>query len=209
MGLFITLEGTEGVGKSTALQFLRDRLQEAGFPVVVTREPGGTLLAERIRGLLLAREAEPMSPMTELLLVFAARAQHLEQVIIPALQAGQWVLCDRFTDATYAYQGGGRGLPVPDIAALETLVQGSLRPDITLWLDAPVETGLARAAARQALDRFEQEKAVFFERVRAEYARQAEEAPQRYRRIDATQDIAGVQAQLQQVLDSFPGLSQD
>ncbi|HEX5276754.1 MAG TPA: dTMP kinase [Fluviicoccus sp.] len=207
--MFITLEGTEGVGKSTALQFLRDRLQDAGYPVVVTREPGGTLLAERIRGLLLAREAEPMSSMTELLLVFAARAQHLEQVIIPALQAGQWVLCDRFTDATYAYQGGGRGLPAADIAVLETLVQGTLRPDVTLWLDAPVEVGLARAAARQALDRFELEKAVFFEKVRAEYARQAAESPQRYRRIDATQDLAGVQAQLQQIVDTFPGLSQD
>jgi dTMP kinase len=209
MGLFITLEGTEGVGKSTALQFLRERLQDAGYPVVVTREPGGTLLAERIRGLLLAREAEPMSSMTELLLVFAARAQHLEQVIIPALQAGQWVLCDRFTDATYAYQGGGRGLSVADIAVLETLVQGTLRPDVTLWLDAPVELGLARAAARRELDRFELEKAVFFEKVRAEYVRQAEESPQRYRRIDATRDLAGVQAQLQQIIDTFPGLSQD
>ena len=111
MGLFITLEGTEGVGKSTALQFVKEQLQQAGIPVLVTREPGGTLLAERIRALLLAREAEPMASMTELLLVFAARAQHLEQVIIPALQAGQWVLCDRFTDATYAYQGGGRACP--------------------------------------------------------------------------------------------------
>ena len=147
--------------------------------------------------------------MTELLLVFAARAQHLEQVIIPALQAGQWVLCDRFTDATYAYQGGGRGLPAADIAVLETLVQGSLRPDVTLWLDAPVELGLARAAARQELDRFELEKAVFFEKVRSEYARLAAEAPQRYRRIDAALDISGVQAQLQQVVATFPGLSQD
>lgn len=209
MGLFITLEGTEGVGKSTALQYLRERLQEAGLPVLVTREPGGTLLAERIRGLLLAREAEPMAAMTELLLVFAARAQHLEQVIIPALQAGQWVLCDRFTDATYAYQGGGRGLATEDIAALEQLVQGSLRPDLTIWLDAPVETGLARAAARQELDRFEQEKAVFFERVRAEYGRMAAESPGRYRRIDAGQDIAGVQTQLQAVIEAFPGFSQD
>ena len=209
MGLFITLEGTEGVGKSTALQFVKEQLQQAGIPVLVTREPGGTLLAERIRALLLAREAEPMASMTELLLVFAARAQHLEQVIIPALQAGQWVLCDRFTDATYAYQGGGRGLPAADIAVLETLVQGSLRPDVTLWLDAPVELGLARAAARQELDRFELEKAVFFEKVRSEYARLAAESPQRYRRIDAALDISGVQAQLQQVVATFPGLSQD
>jgi dTMP kinase len=209
MGMFITLEGTEGVGKSTALQFLREQLVEAGFPVLVTREPGGTLLAERIRSLLLAREAEPMAAMTELLLVFAARAQHLQQVIIPALQAGQWVLCDRFTDATYAYQGGGRGLPLTDIAILENLVQGNLRPDITLWLDAPVEVGLARAAARQELDRFEQEKAVFFERVREGYARLAAESPQRYRRIDAARDVAAVQAQIRVVMDSFPGLSQD
>lgn len=209
MGMFITLEGTEGVGKSTALRFLQEQLQQAGLPVVVTREPGGTLLAERIRGLLLAREAEPMSVMTELLLVFAARAQHLEHVVIPALQAGQWVLCDRFTDATYAYQGGGRGVPLADIAALETLVQGSLRPDLTLWLDSPVEVGLTRAAARQELDRFEQEKAVFFERVRREYARMAAEFPQRYRRIDATQDIPGVQAQIRHIVDAFPGFSQD
>jgi len=209
MGMFITLEGTEGVGKSTALRFLQEQLQQAGLPVVVTREPGGTLLAERIRGLLLAREAEPMSVMTELLLVFAARAQHLEQVVIPALQAGQWVLCDRFTDATYAYQGGGRGVPLADIATLETLVQGNLRPDLTLWLDSPVEVGLTRAAARQELDRFEQEKAVFFERVRHEYARMAAEFPQRYRRIDATQDISGVQAQIRHIVDAFPGFSQD
>ena len=203
MPVFITLEGTEGVGKSTALAYIQHYLAQHQVPLVVTREPGGTPLAEKIRGLLLAKDAEPMSSMTELLLVFAARAQHLAQVIKPALAAGQWVLCDRFTDATYAYQGGGRGLSINHINQLEVLVQQELRPTLTLWLDAPVELGLSRAAARQQLDRFEEEKAVFFDKVRAVYQQRAEAEPKRYRRIDASLSIDEVQEQIHHVLAHF------
>ncbi len=156
-GLFVTLEGPEGAGKSTNRDYLAERLRERGIEVQLTREPGGTPLAERIRELLLAPSDEPMAADTELLLMFAARAQHLAGVIRPALARGAVVLCDRFTDATYAYQGGGRGLPVARIAPLESFVQGDLRPDLTLVFDLPVEIGLARAAARGRLDRFEQE----------------------------------------------------
>ena len=152
-GLFITLEGPEGAGKSTNRDYLAARLCEQGLDVVLTREPGGTPLAEKVRELLLAPSDESMAADTELLLVFAARAQHLAQVIRPALARGAVVLCDRFTDATYAYQGGGRGLPVERIATLEQFVQGDLRPDLTLVFDLPVEVGLARAAARGRLDR--------------------------------------------------------
>lgn len=203
MPVFITLEGTEGVGKSTALAYIQHYLAQHQVPLVVTREPGGTPLAEKIRGLLLAKDAEPMSSMTELLLVFAARAQHLAQVIKPALAAGQWVLCDRFTDATYAYQGGGRGLSINHINQLEVLVQQELRPTLTLWLDAPVELGLSRAAARQQLDRFEEEKAVFFEKVRAVYQQRAEAEPTRFRLIDASLSIDEVQEQIHTVLAHF------
>ncbi len=203
MSVFITLEGTEGVGKSTALAYIQNYLAQHQVPLVVTREPGGTPLAEKIRHLLLAKDAEPMSNMTELLLVFAARAQHLAQVIKPALAAGQWVLCDRFTDATYAYQGGGRGLSINNINQLEVLVQQELRPTLTLWLDAPVELGLSRAAARQQLDRFEEEKAVFFDKVRAVYQQRAEAEPKRYRRIDASLSIDEVQKQIHHVLARF------
>ena len=203
MPVFITLEGTEGVGKSTALAYIQHYLAQHQVPLVVTREPGGTPLAEKIRGLLLAKDAEPMSNMTELLLVFAARAQHLAQVIKPALAAGQWVLCDRFTDATYAYQGGGRGLSINHINQLEVLVQQELRPTLTLWLDAPVELGLSRAAARQQLDRFEEEKAVFFEKVRAVYQQRAEAEPTRFRLIDASLSIDEVQEQIHTVLAHF------
>lgn len=200
MPVFITLEGTEGVGKSTALNYIQDYLAQHHVAFVTTREPGGTPLAENIRQLLLSQNTEKMSHHTELLLMFAARAQHLQQVIKPALAAKKWVLCDRFTDATYAYQGGGRGLPMAEITQLETLVQGDLRPTLTLWLDAPVELGLSRAAARRQLDRFEQEKAVFFDKVRAVYRQRAEAEPQRFRRIDASLPLADVQAQIKTVL---------
>ena len=203
MPVFITLEGTEGVGKSTALTYIQAYLAQHQVPFVTTREPGGTPLAEKIRTLLLTKDTEPMSSTAELLLVFAARAQHLAQVIQPALASGQWVLCDRFTDATYAYQGGGRGLRQADIGLLETLVQGELRPTLTLWLDAPVELGLSRGAARQQLDRFEQEKAVFFDKVRAVYQQRAEADPKRYRRIDASLSIEEVQDQIHAVLARF------
>ncbi|MCQ4347861.1 dTMP kinase [Pseudomonas stutzeri] len=199
-GLFITLEGPEGAGKSTNRDYLAERLRAAGCDVLLTREPGGTPLAERIRELLLAPSDEPMAADTELLLVFAARAQHLAQVIRPALAAGRVVLCDRFTDATYAYQGGGRGLPLERIAQLESFVQGELRPDLTLVFDLPVEIGLARAAARGRLDRFEQEAQAFFEAVRQTYLARARLAPQRYRLLDAAQPLAAVQGQLDGLL---------
>ena len=199
-GLFITLEGPEGAGKSTNRDYLAERLDSAGCEVLLTREPGGTPLAERIRELLLEPSAEPMAADTELLLVFAARAQHLAQVIRPALAAGKVVLCDRFTDATYAYQGGGRGLSLERIALLENFVQGSLRPDLTLVFDLPVEIGLARAAARGRLDRFEQEAQDFFEAVRQTYLARARWAPERYRLLDAAQPLDAVQAQLDRLL---------
>lgn len=199
-GLFITLEGPEGAGKSTNRDYLAERLREQGVEVLLSREPGGTPLAERIRELLLAPSDEPMAVDTELLLVFAARAQHLQQVIRPALARGCVVLCDRFTDATYAYQGGGRGLAAERIAVLEQFVQGELRPDLTLVFDLPVEVGLARAAARGRLDRFEQEAQDFFEAVRQTYLARARLAPQRYRLLDAAQPLAAVQAQLDHLL---------
>ncbi|AVO51472.1 dTMP kinase [Ectopseudomonas mendocina] len=202
-GLFITLEGPEGAGKSTNREYLAERLREQGVEVLLTREPGGTPLAERIRELLLAPSDEPMAVDTELLLVFAARAQHLQQVIRPALAKGSVVLCDRFTDATYAYQGGGRGLSTERIAQLEQFVQGELRPDLTLIFDLPVEVGLARAAARGRLDRFEQEGRGFFEAVRQAYLRRAEQAPQRYRVLDAGQTLTQVQADIDALLPSL------
>lgn len=195
-GLFITLEGPEGAGKSTNREFLAQQLRQLGREVVLTREPGGTPLAEQIRELLLASSDEPMCSDTELLLVFAARAQHLHQVIRPALARGALVLCDRFTDATYAYQGGGRGLSRQRIAQLETFVQGDLRPDLTLIFDLPVEIGLSRAAARGRLDRFEQEGMKFFESVRSAYLDRAMQAPERYRVIDASMPLDDVQRAL-------------
>ncbi|WP_459206213.1 dTMP kinase [Pseudomonas sp. MLB6B] len=199
-GLFITLEGPEGAGKTTNREYLATRLREQGVEVVLSREPGGTPLAERIRELLLEPGNEAMATDTELLLMFAARAQHLAQVIQPALTRGAVVICDRFTDATYAYQGGGRGLPVSRIAVLEDFVQGALRPDMTLIFDLPVQVGLARAAARGRLDRFEQEGRDFFEAVRRTYLERAGTAPERYRLIDAAQPLESVQRQLDGLL---------
>lgn len=208
-GLFITLEGPEGAGKSTNRDYLAELLRGAGVEVVLTREPGGTPLAERIRELLLTPAEEVMASDTELLLVFAARAQHLQAVIRPALARGAVVLCDRFTDATYAYQGGGRGLPNERIALLETFVQGALRPDLVLVFDLPVAVGLARAAARGRLDRFEQEGLAFFEAVRHAYLQRAEQAPERYRVLDAAQPLEQVQqdiaALLPQLLERIHG----
>lgn len=198
--MFITLEGPEGAGKSTNREYLAQRLREQGLRVLLTREPGGTPLAERIRELLLEPSDEPMAADTELLLVFAARAQHLAQVIRPALQRGEVVICDRFTDATYAYQGGGRGLSIERIAQLESFVQGELRPDLTLVFDLPVEIGLQRAVARGRLDRFEQEQRSFFEAVRSSYLQRAADYPQRYRVLDAAQPLEQVQVALDQLL---------
>ncbi len=202
-GLFITVEGGEGVGKSTNLAFLEQHLREQGIDLVVTREPGGTVLGEQVRELLLRPRDEPMAPATELLLIFAARAQHIAQVIEPALAAGRWVLCDRFTDATYAYQGGGRQLPVALVRELEQLVQGELRPDVTLLLDAPIEVGMSRAGERGDLDRIEQEQGDFFERVRATYLQLAREGSGRYRVIDAGQPLEQVQEQLVAACDEL------
>lgn len=199
-GKFITIEGTEGVGKSTNLAFVRDWLEAQGKKVLVTREPGGTPLAEEIRELLLQNRDEPVAHSAELLLIFAARAQHLEQVIKPALEQGTWVLCDRFTDSTYAYQGGGRGFDKASIGVLEGLVQGDLRPDLTLILDIEIEKGLARARGRSAPDRFEGENVRFFQQVRAAYSDLAARAPDRYAVVDAGQELPEVQKDIQTAL---------
>lgn len=199
-GSFITLEGVEGVGKSTNLAYVQARLEASGKTLVVTREPGGTAMAEEIRELLLRPRQESVSEMAELLLMFAGRAQHLHALIQPALDAGHWVLCDRFTDATYAYQGGGRGVPMDWIATLETMVQQQLRPDLTLLLDVPVEVGLARARQRGELDRFEAEQQRFFEDVRQVYLQRAQAEPERFAIIDATPALNAVQAQIDEAL---------
>ncbi len=202
-GRFITLEGGEGGGKSTNLEYIRQRLEAAGVELEVTREPGGTPLGETIRGLLLDAKQDRMAPDTELLLMFAARAQHLAERIRPALEAGRWVLCDRFTDATYAYQGWGRGIDPDRIAVLEQWVQGALRPDLTILLDLPVAEGLARAGLRGEPDRFEREQAAFFEKVRAGYLELARRESTRYRIVDAAHPLAEVQAQIDRILDAY------
>lgn len=195
-GKFITLEGGEGVGKTTNLQYIEDYLLLHSIPLIVTREPGGTVVAEQIRELLLSHHDEEFSEQTELLLMFAARSQHIKHVIRPALQAGKWVLCDRFTDATYAYQGGGRRMDIKTIAGLEALVQGNLKPDLTLLFDAPVDVGMRRAKKRGTLDRFEQEKLHFFEDVRRAYLLQAELNSDRIKVINANQPLIDVQRDL-------------
>jgi dTMP kinase len=202
-GRFITVEGTEGAGKTSNIAFLQARLEAAGKTVVMTREPGGTPLGEAIRDLLLSHRGDGMASDTELLLMFAARAEHIAQRIRPALAHGHWVLCDRFTDATYAYQGGGRGIDTDRIAALEHWVQGNLRPDLTIVLDVPVEIGLARAGSRSAPDRFERERAAFHEAVRLAYRQIAVREPARVCLVDAAQPLPAVQADLQRVLDRF------
>lgn len=183
---FVTLEGLEGAGKSTAMAFVREWFEARGESVLCTREPGGTPLAEELRTILKAVRDEPVAGSTELLLMFAARAQHVERVIRPALAAGQVVVCDRFTDSTRAYQGGGRGLSMPVIDQLAAVAHAGCDPDLTLWLDVPVALGLERAASREAADRFEQEALAFFERVRGEFERLCLNESARVRRIDAT-----------------------
>jgi dTMP kinase len=190
------MEGGEGVGKSTNLAYLERFLASNGIDVITTREPGGTPLGEQIRGLLLQIRQEQVSAIAELLLIFAARAQHIREVIEPALIAGKWVLCDRFTDATYAYQCGGRDVAWETVSQLEQLVQGELRPDFTVLLDLPVTTGIDRAKGRGNLDRFEQETLDFFERVRSCYLRLARENRERYRLLDASAPLVEVQANL-------------
>ena len=198
-GRFITFEGIEGAGKSSQIAPLADWLLARGRSVVTTREPGGSPIAERIRALLLDRTNTGMGGTTELLLVFAARAEHLAQVIAPALAAGTWVLCDRFTDATYAYQGGGRGIAQERIALLEDLVQGDLRPDLTLVFDLPPQLGLARARRRGEPDRFETERLAFFEAARAVYRGRAAACPGRYRVLDATRPVGEVTAEVRRL----------
>lgn len=193
-GRFITLEGLEGVGKSTHVEFVSEWLRSRKLTVLVTREPGGTPEADEIRSTLLKVRGGAFDSMAELLLMFAARAVHVEKLIRPALAAGTWVLCDRFTDATYAYQGGGRGIPAPRIASLERMVLKGLKPDLTLLLDADVGVGMARVRGRGQLDRFEQEQDAFFKRVRRVYLSRARREPRRIKVVDAAGDIAAVQA---------------
>lgn len=203
-GIFVTLEGIEGVGKTTHLGHIKRRFEETGATVLCTREPGGTVIGEAIRDLLLDPEHKgAMHPLAELLLVFAARAQHLEQLIRPALDIGQTVICDRFTDSTYAYQGGGRGVAMRDIASLEDLVQGSLRPHLTLLFDAPPDLARNRAEQRSQPDRFEREADSYFKTVRASFLDRAKAAPERIKVIDAAKSITEVSAQLDSILDDF------
>lgn len=204
-GRFITLEGGEGAGKTTQLECIRRWWQARGRNVVVTREPGGTALGEQIREILLANRKDSIFVDSEILLMFAARAQHIQQIVRPALAAGQIVICDRFTDATYAYQGGGRGVSAARIAALETWAQGDLRPDLTFLFDVPVDVGRARAARRGEPDRFEREQREFFTRVRAAYLARAQAEPKRFRVIDADRTPDAIAAELLQILpEAFP-----
>ena len=202
-GKFIVLEGGEGLGKSTNLEWMRGRLEKTGIRPIATREPGGTQFGESLRALLLGTTAK-IPPEAELLLMFAARAQHLREVIRPALESGTWVICDRFTDASYAYQGGGRGLSLSHIEYLERWIQNGLHPDMVFLFDAPVEIGLQRTQSRgNAADRFEREHQEFFERVRAAYLERAKLAPERYCIVNAALDLPRVHQQIGKVLDQM------
>ena len=198
-GRFITLEGMDGAGKTTHLDWLRQQLANRGLPLIVTREPGGTPLGEALRKLLLDNH-EPRHPDTEALLMFAARREHIATVIAPALAAGKWVICDRFTDATYAYQAGGSGMDWDRVATLESWVHGDLQPDLTLYFDLEPELGRARTRQARAPDRFEREQLDFYRRVRTAYLRRAREHPDRIRVIDAAQTISEVQTELERVI---------
>ncbi len=200
---FITIEGSEGAGKSTNINFIKDYLQAKNIDFILTREPGGTPIAEKIRDLLLDKSHNLLCDDAELLLMFAARAQHLQERILPALNAGKWVISDRFTDASYAYQGGGRGLSWQKIAQLEQWVQGDLRPDATILLDIPVEAGMARVQARGETDRFEQEQMSFFNRIRNAYLQLAKDNPKRFHIINTLPEVAKVQQQINTVMDKL------
>jgi len=200
---FITLEGSEGVGKTTNLEHIKSLLTEHGIDFIVTREPGGTELGEQLRDLLLGHKHDGMADETELLMMFAARSEHLNKVIKPALARGQWVLCDRFTDATFAYQGGGRGIDLNRIRILEDYVQGDFRPDLTLLLDAPIEVGRERANKRSAPDRFEKEQTDFFNKVRSAYLQRAADDPQRMKVIDASLELDAVKSQITEQINKF------
>ena len=197
MGKFITFEGVDGAGKSTHLAWFADALRQRGLDVVITREPGGTPLGEQLREILLN---QPMSSGTEALLMFAARMEHIEQVIKPALRAGKWVISDRFSDASFAYQGGGRGLDWDKLNQLEQWVHPDLQPDLTLFFDVPVEVARQRLGNNVSLDRFEQEQADFFERVRAGYHKRVQQNPQRYVVIDAAQSLDIVKHKLEEII---------
>jgi len=204
-GRFITLEGIDGAGKSTQLIWLTEFLQKQGQEVLVTREPGGTPLGEQLRALLLDNK-QMMHAETEALLMFAARREHLDKVILPALARGDWVISDRFTDASFAYQGGGRQMATSRLEALEQCVQGELQPDLTFYFDVPVDVGRARVSRIKAADRFEKEQAEFFQRVREAYLERAQKFSKRIHLIDATQSLPAVQAEMQQILESMPWL---
>jgi dTMP kinase len=207
-GGFVSLEGIEGVGKSTNAAAVGKMLRAAGFEVVTTREPGGTAFGERVREWILTGDHGKLSAEIETLLMFAARARHLEQIIRPALAAGRWVICDRFTDATFAYQGGGRGASRTLLVNLQSEIQQGLEPDLTLLLDAPIEVGAARIKTRN-LDHFEREDQPFFERVRAAYLARAAEYPHRIKTIDASQSLEVVQrrieSEIEALIDRFGG----
>ena len=202
-GKFISVEGIEGVGKSTNIEVLVERIEAAGHKVLTTREPGGTPIAEDIRDILTNRGDEPVPEIAEVLLMFAARSFNVNNVIIPALEAGTWVVCDRFTDSSRAYQGGGRGIPMETIDSLADWVHGDTWPDLTLLLDAPVEIGLERAGKRSAPDRFEQERHDFFQRVRECYLQIAAREPARFVVIDTTRDIDEVKADVAALTDQL------
>lgn len=201
--LFITLEGSEGVGKTSNMEYIKSMLKNASIEFIETREPGGTPLGEALRNTLLGENFKGMSDDAELMLMFAARAEHVTKVIRPALEQGCWVLCDRFTDSTFAYQGGGRQLDVSRIAGLEQWVLGDLKPDLTLLLDAPVEVGRERAGKRSAPDRFEQEQDAFFNRVRDMYLHRAKSDPARIKVIDASKSLAAVQVQIKAIMENI------
>jgi dTMP kinase len=200
MGKFITFEGMDGAGKSTHIAWFAEALRQRGHDVVVTREPGGTLLGEQLREILLNR---PMNIGTEALLMFAARLEHIEQVIRPGLRAGQWVISDRFSDASFAYQGGGRGLSWEKLSQLEQWVHPDLQPDLTLFFDVPVDVARQRLANNVSLDRFEQEQADFFVRVRAGYHKRIQQHPQRYVVIDAARNVENVKFQLEEIITTI------
>ena len=202
-GLFITLEGIEGAGKSTAVDFIEDFLTKEGHDVIKTREPGGTVIGEQIREILLNNENYTLTNDTELLLVFSARAQHIQEVILPALSSGKIILCDRFTDASYAYQGGGRGIGTSRINLLEKWVQGDLRPNLTLLFDLDVSIGMQRTKKRSDADRFEREEINFFEKIRNTYLERAKNEPQRFRIINSASSLESVKEQIITILKGF------
>lgn len=199
-GLFISFEGVEGAGKTTNIHYIAEKIEAAGHEILLTREPGGTALSEAIRELLISKDYPEMHVNTELLLMFAARSEHLNKKILPAINAGKWVLCDRFTDATFAYQGAGRGIPENAISILEDFIQGSLKPDYTFLFDLEAEIGLARAQKRGEADRFEQQHIDFFNRVRKKYLAMAECEKKRYRIVNANHNLATVQKQINLLL---------